>query len=224
MDAAQLKQAGFSDQDVSQYTELQKAGFSDPEITDYLSKGIPSNVPKPESVPSSLPWSQRAQRVFEWPGAKEAGKQFIKGVTPALGITGGVLGTPLGPWGTALGYAGGERVGRAIETLTGVSKPETPTEAATKTALDVGVGMIPFAAGKVPEVAKGIKEIITKPLTRRGKVGEVFKTIGGKLEPSLAGESATVGAKSQYSALSQQGNKLYEDWKALFPKETKTKL
>jgi hypothetical protein len=43
MDAQQLKQAGFNDNEIGEYTKLQSAGFTDTEISDHLS-GKPSTV------------------------------------------------------------------------------------------------------------------------------------------------------------------------------------
>jgi hypothetical protein len=161
---------------------------------------------------------------FAWPGAKEAGRQFIKGTTPALEIAGAAAGTPLGPWGTALGFAGGGRMGKAIETVTGVSEPPTPMEAIGETVRDVGIGMLPWVAGKAAGIPGAVKEAVMKPWTKAGKVEKVFETVGGKLEPSLAGESGMIGAKQQYTTVAKQGNQLYETAKKLVPEESQASL
>jgi len=194
-----------------------------------VTANIPPLTPQQELSPATLTPEEEAGAGksaldFLWTNKEEVKRQFIKGTTPALGIGGATVGSFFGPWGTALGYAAGERAGRGIETLTGVSKPETPTESAVATAKDVGLGLLPYGIGKAMRIPGAIKEVATRPWTQRGKIGEVFKTVGGKLEPSLAGESGLKGAQQKYKDVSKQGNQLYEGWKKLFPKETKTPL
>jgi len=136
---------------------------------------------------------------FKWPGLKEAGRQFIKGTTPALGIAGAGAATMLSPSpiSPALGYTAGERLGKTIETLTGVSKPETPTESAIETGKSFAVGMLPYGVEKGIGAVSKVPSMVTQPWTRAGKVRGLFKTVGGELEPSIAGESALAGAKQQ---------------------------
>lgn len=163
---------------------------------------------------------------FLWPGKEEATRQFIKGTGTALGL--GVAAgatalapTPLSP---ALGYAAGERLGRTLETITGVSKPETFGESALATAEDIGIGLLPYGIQKTVGAVSKIPKMATQPWTQKGKIKEVFKTVGGELEPSIAGESGLTGAKQQYATLSKQGNQLYESWKKLIPTDTKAPL
>ncbi len=191
---------------------------------------IPPLTPQQELAPATLTPEQEAGARksaldFLWTNKEEAKRNLIKGTTPALGITGATVGSLFGPWGTSLGYAAGERLGRGIETLTGVSKPETLPEAMTSTAKDIALArVLPWAIEKVPEIPGMVKRAVTQPWTQRGKIGEVFKTVGGELEPSLAGKSGLEGAKQTYKDVSKVGNQLYEGWKKLFPKETKTPL
>lgn len=255
MDSQQLIQAGFSEEEVSQYSKLQGAGFSDDEIIKHLSgvsKPPQPTTPPPESIsvaretmanispltpqqelapatltPEEQEGAKKSALDFMWTSPKEAGRQFMKGTTTALGLAGATVGTllaPFTPWSTALGYAAGERAGKGLEVLTGVSEPETPTQAMGATVKDVGLGLLPYGVQKTAGAISKVPEILVKPWTTGGKVKEVFKTVGGKLETIPAGESGIAGAKGQSKIILKQGDKLYEDMKSIFPEGTNWKF
>lgn len=241
----QYKAAGFSDEEIQQRKNKYKiAGFTDQEITQAFGgitkpspreqmANIPALTPQQELAAPTLT-SEEQERArkealtdiprFFWSGPKEAKEQFMRGVTPALEMAGATAGSFFGPWGTALGFATGGRVGKGIETMTGVSKPETLPEATIATARDVGIGLLPWGLGKIARIPGAVKEAVTRPWTKAGKIKEVFESVGGKLEPSVAGELGTAGAKRQYSTLSKQGNQLYESAKKLAPEGSKAEL
>jgi hypothetical protein len=194
-----------------------------------IMSNIPPLTPEQELAAPTLTPEQEAQARedalrFIWPGAEKAKEDILRGITPALEMVGATLGSSFGPGGTALGYAAGGRAGRGLETLTGVSEPETPIESGLATVRDIGVGLLPTAAEKAMGIPGAVKEAVTRPLTVRGKVKDVFKRVGGELEPSLAGRSAIAGVKEQYQKVSKQGNKLYEDVKKMIPKGSTANL
>jgi len=193
-----------------------------------IATSIPPLTPQQELAAPTLTSEQekgaKQQALnFAWGGWPEAKRQFMGGVTPALEMAGATAGTVLGggPWGTALGYAAGGRVGKGLEVMTGQSKPETLLEATLNTVKDVGIGLLPYSVEKGIEGVSAIKEAIKAPWTKGAKVEDVYKVIGGQLRKDIAGESGMAGAKQTYSVVHNKGNQLYETAKKLVPTETK---
>jgi hypothetical protein len=143
MDSSQLQQAGFSQQEINEYTKLQAAGFSEAEIKKYYTE-----------QPKTSKW-------------KTIGGVANSTVRPMLeygGMAlGGVLGSGVGPEGTvagaALGYAGGKQTANLYEQAMGTKKPGSIPEELTKGAKDVAEGATMEIGGQVlgkvlPEAAK----------------------------------------------------------------------
>lgn len=242
------RQAGYTDEDIKKELILGGnfdvegalvAGYTLDDIANEVSRGKPQPQPVSgeitEAIPSLAPEmvvptpstpeereiSRQKLSQFIWPGKEQAGKELIKGTTTALGLGGAALGSFVAPAaGTALGYAAGERLGKGIEVATGVSEPETPSEAALATAQDIAIGYLPWGISKVAGVPSAVKGAIRGGLTKETKIAKFIEKLGGKIRPSVAGEIAQAGAKEKYTAISKIGDKLYEDAKKLLPEDT----
>lgn len=187
---------------------------------------IPAQTPEQEAgvvaaqTPGEIEANRQEAMRFLWPGAKTAKEHFIKGTTPALEIAGAVAGAPAGPYGSALGFGAGGAAGRGIEVITGLREPETAVGAMVRTGRDVGIGMLPMGIGKVAK----IPGIVKGGITRGSQVTKVVKKIGGKMVPSVAGESGLKGVQDTFRNVSKTGDELYETAKSLAPKDAKLSL
>src|SRR3989304_3413718 len=130
---------------------------------------------------------------FDIRGALSAG-YFIRGITPALEMTGAVAGAVGGPIGSALGFGAGGGAGRGVEGIAGLREPETAMGAMARTARDIGIGMLPMGIAKVAKIPGAIKAGITKGT----KVTKAVQKVGGEMLPSVAGESGLKGAQGTF--------------------------
>lgn len=246
-DIVGARAAGYSDEEIAQ--ELESAGTFDvrgalgagytlDEIAGEIQGGKAGPTPAEAGTaqwaktPGKEAWAvpkediitkEQAMR-FIWPGAKTAKEHFIKGLTPALGMAGATAGAAGGPAGTAMGFAAGERAGRTIETLTGVSEPETPGEAAIETGKSLAFGALPWGVEKAVKGVGAVKGALKGGVRRSVKVPKFMEKLGGKMRPSEAGQAGVKGAQDTYTKVSKIGDELYENAKALAPKEGTLKL
>ena len=245
MNPEELKLAGFSDDEITEYTGLRGAGFTDEEINKYYSEkatlpldisaerkamvNIPAQTPEqeagvmPTQTPEEIEANKQTAMRFLWPGAQTAKEHFIKGVTPALGLAGATVAAPI-PGGAAPGFAIGQGIGRRIEEFTGVSKPLSVGEEFVEAGKDLAFGTLPWVAGKAAKIPGAIKTGITRGITKAGKVEKVIEKIGGKMLPSAAGESGLKGAQGTLKEVGKVGDELYETAKSLAPKDAKLSM
>jgi hypothetical protein len=142
MDPNQLKQAGFSDQEIGQYQSLQQAGFSDAEIQAHYAGGQGT-----ETDPARMTFEQPSK----W---KTLGSPVVRGALQGTGMgLGAITGLPAGPGGSVagagLGLAAGTMIADYIDELTGLKKAPTFGERAVKTGKDVAEGAAGEMGGQV---------------------------------------------------------------------------
>ena len=118
MDANALKSAGFSDQEIGEYTKLKSAGFSAAEISDYYTKQKSPTQKLDKTQGNFQSWMQK-------------GAGMVAPALPMAGmLAGGAVGTAAagpagGVGGAALGYAGGRQLENVAQAYAQGQKPPT---------------------------------------------------------------------------------------------------
>jgi len=199
MDANQLKQAGFSDEEVGQYTKLQAAGFSDKEISEHLS--APTTKPKTFGQKVATAVGPYARPVLETAGLLAGGTAGA--ASGLLTGPGAVAASPAGAVvGAGLGYAGGRSMANLIDQYAGEREAPTLVGGLKETGKDVLTGAGMEAGGALTGKAiEAVAPAVSKVASGLSEKWKIPTTIGEKSQSPLMQRIETLNERVPFSGM-----------------------